>query len=420
MARRGFFAELNRQMRIAAREAERAKREAERAHKAAVRRVEQARREENRARQQLAKANEAERRQLQKEAAAAHVASMQADVEERNLQLQAVYSEIDSLLEATLDVDDYVDLDTLRMIAKHPPFDRVDLERPILPPQPPARPPKPTPSLPAPPTGLRALFGKKKHTAMVEEAEAAHEVAVRNWQDRLTQLEAAHRLALGAHARDEHQRIAALEVERARYAKECEAREAEAAKHNAAVDQLAADLGYGVVAAVEEYVSIVLSNSVYPDHFPVRSNFEFDPDHAELRLRVIVPPPDQLPRVKAYKYNKTTDEVIDSSLPQKACKDRYAGAVHQVALRTLHEIFEADRRGIIQTISLEVGTETHHPATGLQSYIPFVAVGSERSAFMEFDLSSVVPLATLEHLGAAISMNPYGLVAVDTSGVRKA
>jgi restriction system protein len=175
-----------------------------------------------------------------------------------------------------------------------------------------------------------------------------------------------------------------------------------------------------VVAAVEEYVSIVLSNSVYPDHFPVRSDFAFDPDHAELRLRVVIPPPDQLPRVKAYRYNKAADEITETSLSQKACKDRYAGAVHQVALRTLHEIFEADRRGIIQTLSLEVGTETNHPATGLQSYIPFVSVGSERSAFMEFDLSSVVPLATLEHLGAAISTNPYELVAVDTSGVRKA
>jgi restriction system protein len=407
-------------MQIAARDAERAQREAERAHKAAVRRAEQARREEDRARQQLAKAKEAERKQLEKEAAAAHIASMQADVEERNLQLQEVYSEIDSLLEATLDVDDYVDLDKLRVIAEHPPFDRADLERPITPPQPPAPPPEPTPSIPAPPTGLRALFGKKKHAGTVEKAEAAHEAAVQGWQERLTRLEAEHQMALEAHARDEQQRISALEVERARYAKECEAREAEAAEHNAAVDKLAADLGYGVVAAVEEYVSIVLSNSVYPDHFPVRSDFEFDPDHAELRLRVVIPPPDQLPRVKAYRYKKPTDEIIETSLPQKACKDRYAGAVHQVALRTLHEIFEADRRGIIQTLSLEVGTETTHPATGLQSHIPFVVVGSERSAFMEFDLSSVVPLATLEHLGAAISKNPYGLVAVDTSGVRKA
>jgi restriction system protein len=255
---------------------------------------------------------------------------------------------------------------------------------------------------------------------MVEKAEAAHEVAVQDWKERLTRLEAEHQMALEAHARDEQQRISVLEVERARHAKECEAREAEAAEHNAAVDQLAADLGYGVVAAVEEYVSIVLSNSVYPDHFPVRSDFEFDPDHAELRLRVVIPPPDQLPRVMAYRYNKPADEIIETSLSQKACKDRYAGAVHQLALRTLHEIFEADRRGAIQTLSLEVGTETNHPATGLQSYIPLVAVGSERSAFMKFDLSSVVPLATLEHLGAAISTNPYGLVAVDTSGVRKA
>ena len=420
MARRGIFAELNRQMQIAARDAERAQREAERAHKAAVRRAEQARREEDRARQQLGKAKEAERKQLEKEAAAAHVASMQADVEERNLRLQDVYSEIDSLLEATLDVDDYVDLDKLRVIAEHPLFDRADLERLITPPQPPAPPPEPTPTIPAPPTGLRALIGRKKHAGMVEKAEAAHEVAVQDWQERLTRLEAEHQMVLEAHARDEQQRISALEVERARYAKECEAREAEAAEHNAAVDQLAADLGYGVVAAVEEYVSIVLSNSVYPDHFPVRSDFEFDPDHAELRLRVVIPPPDQLPRVKAYRYNKPADEIIETSLPQKTCKDRYAGAVHQVALRTLHEIFEADRRGIIQTLSLEVGTETTHPATGLQSHFPFVAVGSERSAFMEFDLSSVVPLATLEHLGAAISKNPYGLVAVDTSGVRKA
>jgi restriction system protein len=407
-------------MQIAARESERAQREAERNHKAAVRRAEQARREEDRARQQLAKSKEAERKQLEKEAAAAHVASMQAEVEERNLRLEEIYSEIDSLLEATLEVDDFVDLGSLRVIAEHTPFDRADLERPITPPQPPAPPPKPTPNIPAPPTGLRALIGKKKHAEMVEKAEAAHEVAIQDWQDCLKSRETFHELALEAHARDEQQRISALEIERARYAEECKAREAEAAEHNAAIDQLAADLGYGVVAAVEEYISIVLSNSIYPDHFPVRSNFEFDPDHAELRLRVVIPPPDQLPGVKAYKYNKSTDEINETSLPQKACKDRYTGAVHQVALRTLHEIFEADRRGIIQTLSLEVGTETTHPATGLQSYIPFVAVGSERSTFMEFDLSSVVPLATLEHLGAAISKNPYGLVAVDTSGVRKA
>lgn len=38
---------------------------------------------------------------------------------------------------------------------------------------------------------------------------------------------------------------------------------------------------------------------------------------------------------------------------------------------------------------------------------------------MEFDLSGLVPQATLKHLGAAISKDPVGLVAVDVTGVRK-
>jgi len=41
--------------------------------------------------------------------------------------------------------------------------------------------------------------------------------------------------------------------------------------------------------------------------------------------------------------------------------------VHQVALRSFHEVFEADRRGLIRSISLEVGTETIDPATGVET-----------------------------------------------------
>ena len=101
-------------------------------------------------------------------------------------------------------------------------------------------------------------------------------------------------------------------------------------------------------------------------------------------------------------------------------KDRYAGAVNQVALRSLHEVFEADRRGLIQSIALQVGTETIDPATGVETYVPFVAVGADRATFMSFDLSSVVPTATLTHLGAAVSKNPHGLAPADLSGIRRA
>ncbi len=73
-----------------------------------------------------------------------------------------------------------------------------------------------------------------------------------------------------------------------------------------------------------------------------------------------------------------------------------------------------------KTVSLEVGTNTTDSATGKMGFIPLAAVAAEREAFLDFDLSAVVPKNTLEHLGAALSKNPHGLMAADRSGVRRA
>ena len=116
---------------------------------------------------------------------------------------------------------------------------------------------------------------------------------------------------------------------------------------------------------------------------------------------------------------KTSDDIVPVPLSQKDAKDRYAGIVHQVALRTLHEVFEADPHAMIQSIALEVGTQTNDPATGRDTFIPFLAVGASRDAFSDIDLSAVVPAATLEHLGASISKNPFGLVSANVAGVRR-
>jgi restriction system protein len=46
-------------------------------------------------------------------------------------------------------------------------------------------------------------------------------------------------------------------------------------------------------------------------------------------------------------------------------------------------------------------------------------VAAERDSFITFDLHKIVPAATLVHLGAAMSKNPYELVSIDEApGVR--
>ena len=411
MARRGFFAEMQHQARLA----EQRQRAAAREQAAAARRAEQARNAQQRASMALQRASEADRKRLAKEAADAHAAARQAEVEQLNAELAATYDEVDSLLQTTLEVDDFVDLGSLRQTAEHPPFDR-RLETPIPTPEPLVDPPAPTFQPPAAPTGL---FGRKKKLAEAQaQAEAEHAEVYASWERHMQQLPGRRRRLADQHAALEQERQRALAEARAKYQSECANREAEVAQHNASIDQLISDLSYGAVDAVHEYVGIVLANSVYPDNFTVEHEAHFDPGSAELALRVLIPGPSLIPTTKSYKYVKANDEITTAPLSQKDSKDRYAGVVHQVALRTLHEIFEADRRGLIQSISLEVGTQTINPATGKETYVPFAAVSTSREAFSQIDLSAVVPAATLEHLGAAVSKNPLGLVPANGSGVR--
>jgi restriction system protein len=344
---------------------------------------------------------------------------MEAEAAAKNAELAQRCADLDSLLAATLSLDDYVDLTTLRARAAHPPFDRADLEAP-LPPQPPLPDPvQPTLKEPASPTGLAGLFGRKKHAEALEEAQRAHELALKAWRAECVSVAARLEKAKEAWARAEARRVEALASERQRYERECAAREADVVECNLRLEALIANLGYGTPEAIQEYVSIVLSNSVYPEHFAVTHEFEFEPATAELRLRVQVPGPEAIPTIKAYKYAKASDEILGTALSQKECRERYASAIQQVALRSFHEVFEADRRGLIKTVSLEVGTHAIDPATGRAAWLPFVIAAAEREAFLTFELAAVVPALTLEKLGAAVSKNPYALVAVQRAGVRR-
>lgn len=414
MARRkGFLAEMQRQAKLS----EQRQRAAAREHAATVRRAEQARNAEQRAAIQLERANEADRKRLEKEARDAHVATQQAEVEKLNAALAAIYDELDNLLSATLDVDDYIDLNNLRQVINHPPFAQTHLETPTPKPAELVDPEPPVFQQPAPPTGL---FGRKKKIAAAQAAaenEYANNYAL--WEQEIQALPRKRHEQEDRHNATENLRLKALDEAKTRYASECQAREQAVTEHNDSLDHFIANLSYGDVEAVQEYVSIVLANSVYPEDFEMNHVSNFVPESAELTLQVSIPGPDLIPATKSYRYVKASDEITATALSQKDAKERYAGIVHQVALRALHEIFEADRRNIIQSISLDLGTNTINPATGNETYISFCAVAVSRETFEEFDLSAVTPAATLEHLGAAVSKNPLALNPANGSGVRR-
>lgn len=420
MARRGFFAELQHQKQLEAKRQAQAARAQARARAAAEREAERTLRQSERAAAQYAKASAAERAALEKEAKRLHEEARLAEAASLNAQLAETADKLGSILGATLELDDFVDLERFRVKAKHPPFPRDDLEIVTPAAQVVTTPPEPSQVEVEAPTGMSALFGgKKKHAEAVAAVQEAFAVEHEAWQAEVAAVPG--RQLAEAKKRDalEEKRLIALERAREKYQQACEEREAVAAAANGELDILIDGVAKGVDSAIQEYIGIVLSNSVYPEILSVEHEFEFDTDLKELSLTVLVTPPERLPEEKEYGFVKARDEVTASLLPKKDLKERYADVIHQVALRSVHEIFEADRTGHVNTIALSVAADGTDPATGLPQRKTLVAVAAERSTFMRFDLSNIVPLATLRHLGASVSKSPYDLVGVDGSqGVR--
>jgi restriction system protein len=281
-------------------------------------------------------------------------------------------------------------------------------------------PPQPVYQEPPAPGPLAGAFGgKKRHQAAVERAQAEHGAAVQQWHEHNQALYEQYLAADEARKQTEEERLRKLADAEALYKEQCRQGEVYAAARNQELAKLINDLAFDVESAIEEYVGIVLANSVYPDAFPVSHEHEFDLRSRELTLTVTVPQPSDLPTAKEYRYVKARDEITASALPVREQKERYANAVWQVAIRSLHEVFEADRAGKIHSIGLLVGVNRTAPATGLPETVPLAAVAADRETFTQFDLANVVPQATLEHLGAALSKSPFDLAPADTShGVR--
>jgi restriction system protein len=404
MAKKNSFVNL---LNAAAKDAERrtaqAQRERVREEKELARELTRLEREEARTQRAL----DAETKRSLKEQ---RLAVRHSQVAVMNEELTTDAAQIDTLLDTALARDAYLDLSALSVTeVEHPPFD----PGPV-----PAHPgdltypPQPVYSEPPPATGW---FGKKQHEKTVHDTHAHYSAVLDQWKSHCSDLYRSHMAALAAWEKGQADVVTAQND----YDQAQAARDRDAQDRNAATEELINGLAFDVPEAIEEYVAVVIASSPYPDNFAVTVQCAFDIATRELALAVGIPEPSDMPTVKGYKYVASKDDIVATNLTAKAQRERYVTAVSAVALRTLHEVFQADRENKVWAISLTVGVDRVSPATGNQETVPLVALACTRDTFTAINLSNVEPAATLDHLGAAVSKKPWDLVPIAASrGVR--
>ena len=237
--------------------------------------------------------------------------------------------------------------------------------------------------------------------------------ATRNqWERQVAQLREDFADVQASHQRDGQARAKRLQELRAVYERECASRNRVVAGHNAQVDAFSEAFSRGDPEAIVEYYTLVLTRSAYPDGFPQQFRVAYVPESAQLVVEYELPTIVVVPTVAEYRYVKTKDEQTEKARPQKEVRSQYASVVAQVALRTVHELFEADRGKALGTVIFNGIVRTTDPSTGKQVQPCLVSLRATRDAFSELDLAHVDPLACLAHLSATVSKRPDDLAPV--------
>ena len=321
-------------------------------------------------------------------AKAEYLQDRQAEADDLNAELKDRLEELEGLLLHTLSVNDTISFDSLRHTDPYPGF---KVSKDLVPGLAPVEVEVPGP------TGFSRFWpgAAKRHLAAQAAAHHAHQQA----------LEQFHRAEA-----QKKQRLAGLraqhETERARY-------EADVGRRNAEVDEFQSAYLAHEPDAVVAYNDMVLTRSEYPSEgFPQAFKLAYAEASKELVIEYDLPEVGVVPTEADYRYVKTRDAIDSKARKASDIKSLYQDIIASIALRTLHEAFEADQANALALVTFNGVVDTHDPTTGQEVRVPVVSVRATKAAFLQLRLERVEKVACLRSLGAQVSNRPDELQAI--------
>ncbi|MGN6484250.1 MAG: restriction endonuclease [Thermomicrobiales bacterium] len=323
----------------------------------------------------------------EKEQKRRYLESREREAELRNTMLGIEMEQLDSLLAWTLTFDDRIDFDKLLQTHAPDPFQPGSLAE--------ARPaPQWSSYDPVKPTGIKALFKGRAYQELLADAKRRFDIDSTN------------------HASEEAIRIAALTSAREAYGTRMWEERKAIDEHNADVERLRSSFSAGDPAAIDEYFGLVLTKSIYPDTFPREHRVQYMPESRQLVVEQELPTIKVVPTEKLVRFIKTRDEMTSTARPAKEVRATYANVIAQLALRTLHEVFEADAGTYVDTVVFNGMVSQLDPATGNMQRPCVITVRTTRDVFLQINLAHVDPMMCLRNLKASVSRTPEELTPV--------
>jgi len=353
-------------------------RAAEKAHAQAVKNAEKARKDYEKAQ----RADQKERARLYNESRVA-----QTDVQ--NKQLEQNIAQLTGLLADALSVNSSIDFQQLKETLSLPTFNPGSLAIP-------EPPPVFQNYIPPEPGGIQKLFPGVKERYAQDVAKA----------------ENLYKMDVAAHTQREQARQQRFVEVRTAFERQVAEIQQRSANQHAEIDKFAQEFGKGSPEAIVDYFTIVLSSSAYPDNFPQRAKVGYVPESKQLVVEYDLPSFEIIPEFGSFKYVKNKDEIQTIARSQAQRKALYSSVIAQVTLRTLYELFQADRKEYISILVFNGYVDSIDKGTGHTQRACLITVRTSRDVFKSLNLARVDPQTCLATLNASVSKSPAELAPV--------
>lgn len=334
----------------------------------------------------------------EKQRIALHRERMKQQAFERTQAAQEAVESVAGILKATLTVNDQIAWGDLmdRSVYSEP--------RPVKR----AVPPPHSTGIPLPPSRTDARYAvvltvvdklsPARRKVKEDDAAAMYQRDLDAWNRTKTNIEASNARLLSES--EQAQKAAEAEFERATRAWEAAKTKflIEQQERNREIQELATAYHQRDPIAIKTYCELVLSRSLYPDSFPQQFEIDFSSENGIVAVEYQLPAPDQMPTIKEVKYVQSKDAFETVALAKGVLADLYDSVLYQIALRTMHELFEADVVGAVSAICFNGWVKTLDASTGQEADACIVSVLAQREEFMAINLAQVDPKACFKKL----------------------
>jgi restriction system protein len=357
--------------------------------------------------------DEAWSKRSQRETAARNVEEKKRVAADQSEEAGQAVAALNTLLVGVLDANSAIEWESLKDTSPYP------VARPVAPPPPPApkKPaslsePLPTDEKFQPQLGFLDKLSASRRQARESEAQATFAACHEQWEEASATQDRTYQASVEAHASTLREREALHAAATAAWEAENAAFLQGQQERNLQVDQRRERYEKAEPEAVAEYCQMVVENSSYPDCFAKSWELDYNPVNRILILDYQLPAPSHLPSTLEVKYVVSSDSFTEKKMAQRQHEQLYDSVLYQVALRTIHELIEADAVAALDAVVFNGWVHSIDPSTGAETDACVLSVQAARDEFLALNLKSVDPKACFKKLKGVGSARLHSLAAV--------